>query len=137
MKAPIGGRITIFQCTLPTVGPGALTNREAHVKNIKDLPSALNPSTDFYKKLALDCSSQYIAVDCFFINSGYVDIASISCVAKFSGGCVYHFPNYHITENPSQSFLFEQTFQRYVVRKIGFEAVMRVRCSRYVHHFNF
>ena len=121
----------MFQHTLPTLGPGSLVNREAHVKNAnKDLKSALNPATDFYKKLALDCSTQYIAVDLFFINSQYVDIASISCAAKFSGGCVYHFPNYHYTENPTQSTLFEQAFQRYVTRKIGFEAVMRVRCSR-------
>jgi len=130
IQAPIGGRITVFQSCLPTVGPGALTNREHTLKNIKELHNALNPSTDFYKKLALECSQQYIAVDLFFINNQYVDLASISCVSKFSGGCVYQFPNYHATENPSQSFLFEQAFQRYVTRKIGFEAVMRVRCSR-------
>ena len=37
----------------------------------------LGPATDFYKKLALDCSAQQIAVDLFMLNSQYADIASI------------------------------------------------------------
>jgi len=105
------------------------------VKTVKDFQPVLNPSTDFYKKMALECSQQYIAVDLFFINNQYVDIASIGCVSKFSGGNVYQFPNFHATENPTQCFLLEQAFQRYVTRKIGFEAVMRVRCSRLVVSF--
>ena len=32
-----------------------------------EMMSLLNPSTDFYKKLALDCSGQQIAVDLFVI----------------------------------------------------------------------
>lgn len=127
---PIGGRITVFCASLPSIGPGSLPNRSAEVKQVKDLSAALNPSTDFYKKLALDCSTQYIAVDLFFLNSHFSDLASISCAAKFSGGCIQYFPNYHITDNPIQARLFEQAMVRYVTRKIGFEAVMRVRCSR-------
>jgi protein transport protein SEC24 len=120
----------MFKCLLLQIGPGALINREASVKNVKDLTSALNPTTDFYKKLALECSQQYIAVDLFFLNNQYVDIATISCASKYSGGCIHQFPNYHITRNATQSYHFEQVFQRYLVRKIGFEAVMRIRCSR-------
>ncbi|ODM90506.1 Protein transport protein Sec24A [Orchesella cincta] len=127
---PIGGRITVFCASLPSVGPGSLPNRQADVKSVKDLTTALNPSTDFYKKLALDCSTQYIAVDLFFLNSQYCDVASISCISKFSGGSIQYFPNYHMVENPIQAKLFEQAMVRYVTRKIGFEAVMRVRCSR-------
>ena len=37
----------------------------------------LGPATDFYKKLALDCSAQQIAVDLFFINAQYADVATI------------------------------------------------------------
>lgn len=122
----------MFQSCLPTFGPGSVSNRELTVKSIKDIPPVLNPSTDFYKKIALECSQQYIAVDLFFINNQYVDIASIGGVSKFSGGSIYQFPNFHATDNPTQSYLLEQAFARYVTRKIGFEAVMRVRCSRLV-----
>ena len=39
--------------------------------------SNLGPASDFYKKLALDCSAQQIAVDMFFLNAQYADISTI------------------------------------------------------------
>ena len=43
---------------------------------LQDVPN-LGPAIDFYKKLALDCSAQQIAVDLFMFNSQYADMASI------------------------------------------------------------
>jgi len=37
----------------------------------------LSPVTDFYKKLALDCSAQQIAVDMFMLNAQYADVATV------------------------------------------------------------
>lgn len=37
----------------------------------------LAPATDFYKRLALDCSGQQIAVDLFVLNSQYCDLATL------------------------------------------------------------
>lgn len=37
----------------------------------------LSPATDFYKKLALDCSGQQVAVDLFMLSSQYCDLASL------------------------------------------------------------
>lgn len=37
----------------------------------------LGPATDFYKRLALECSGQQIAVDVFLLNSQYSDLATI------------------------------------------------------------
>ncbi len=37
----------------------------------------LSPATDFYKKLALDCSGQQIGVDLFLLSSQYADLASL------------------------------------------------------------
>lgn len=37
----------------------------------------LAPATDFYKKLALDCSSQQVAVDLFLLSAQYCDLASL------------------------------------------------------------
>lgn len=50
--------------------------------------------------------------------------------AKYSGGCLNFFPGFHSTKCPSEVERFESTLRRYLVRKIGFEAVMRVRCTR-------
>lgn len=80
LKAPTGGRVTLVTTSLANIGPGKLPSREdPNMRNGDGLnQSHLNPVTDFYKKLALDCSGQQIAVDLFVLNSQFVDLASLS-----------------------------------------------------------
>jgi protein transport protein SEC24 len=96
----------------------------------QDQVALLGPTTDFYKKMALDCSGQQIAVDLFVLNNQHVDLATLTGIAKFSGGQVQTFPGYHSLHNHLQSERFERCFRRYLTRKIGFESVMRIRCTR-------
>ena len=56
-----GGRITVFQSTLPNVGPGSVPAREV-LGDKKGEPALMTPSNDFYKKLALDCSGQQVNI---------------------------------------------------------------------------
>ncbi|XP_051176708.1 protein transport protein Sec24A isoform X2 [Leptopilina boulardi] len=137
LMSSTGGRVTVFQTCLPNVGPGALQSREdPSTRANKDVPN-LNPVTDFYKRLALDCSSQQIAIDLFLLNSQYSDLATLSGMCKFSGGCIYHIPLFRISKSPSVETL-DRTLRRYLTRKIGLEAVMRIRCSRglSIHSFH-
>ena len=78
--APIGGRVTVFQASLPSAGSPSdgsiLQNRED--PNNRSLTSSgpsltplLNPATDFYKKLALECSEHQVAVDLFALSPSY------------------------------------------------------------------
>lgn len=140
MIASTGGRITVFQSTLPSVGPGALTVREDPNHRAGVEVQHLNPANDFYKRLALECSCQQIAVDLFIVNSQYVDLATISGISRFSSGCIYHFPLYKASRI-LQAENFERNLKRYLTRKIGFEAVMRIRCTRglsiHTFHGNF
>lgn len=132
-----GGRITVFQSCLPNKGPGALEPREdPNNRSAKDV-AHLNPATDFYKRYALECSGYQVAVDLFLMNQQYSDMATISGVSKHSGGCVHHFPLYQKTKQHMVDS-FRQCFKRYLTRKIGFEAVMRIRCTRglQVHTFH-
>ncbi|KAH8416170.1 hypothetical protein KR222_009732, partial [Zaprionus bogoriensis] len=132
-----GGRITVFQSCLPNKGPGSLEPREdPNNRSAKDV-AHLNPATDFYKRYALECSGYQIAVDLFLMNQQYSDMATISGVSKHSGGCVHHFPLYQKTKQHMVDS-FRQCFKRYLTRKIGFEAVMRIRCTRglQVHTFH-
>jgi len=132
MVNPTGGRITVVQGSLPNIGPGAVENREGGGgdKTQTDMVKLLNPSTDFYKRLALECSGQQIAVDLFVIASQHCDLATLSGISKFSGGQVQTFPGYHSHHNTPQAERFERALRRYLTRKIGFEAVMRIRCTR-------
>nr|NVI78019.1 Sec24AB ortholog [Cucujiformia] len=140
MMGATGGRVTVFQASLPNVGPGALTSREDPSLRATTEVAHLNPANDFYKRLALECSGQQIAVDLFVMNSQYVDIATISGISRFSGGCIHHFPLFKASKTLCNE-AFERSFRRYLTRKVGFEAVMRIRCTRglsiHTFHGNF
>ncbi|XP_052895324.1 protein transport protein Sec24A [Anopheles moucheti] len=135
-----GGRVTVFQTCLPNYGPGALQSRENPNNRSSKEVAHLGPATDFYKRLALECSGQQIAVDLFLLNSQYCDLATISGISKFSGGCMHHIPLYSETK-PQLVKTLRKSLERYLTRKIGFEAVMRVRCTRgltiHTFHGNF
>ncbi|CAL8265867.1 unnamed protein product [Merluccius merluccius] len=142
LLSPTGGRVSVFQTQLPNLGAGALKSREdpnqrASAKDIQHLA----PATDFYKKLALDCSGQQVSVDLFLLSAQYCDLASLGCISRYSAGSVYYYPSYHHQHNPSQVERFQKDLKRYLTRKIGFEAVMRIRCTKglsiHTFHGNF
>ncbi|KAH9369041.1 hypothetical protein HPB48_002613 [Haemaphysalis longicornis] len=124
----IGGRVSVFQTCLPNAGPGRLKPREEQ-KAGTEIANLL-PATDFYKKIALDCSSQHVAVDVFLMGAQYMDVASLACISKYTAGSVNYYPGLHSSTNRSQVEKFEADLRYYLTRNIGFEAVMRVRCTR-------
>ncbi|XP_017560805.2 protein transport protein Sec24A [Pygocentrus nattereri] len=142
LMSPTGGRVSVFQTQLPSLGVGALNSREdpnqrASAKDVQHL----SPATDFYKKLALDCSGQQVAVDLFLLSGQYCDLATLGCVSRYSAGSIYFYPSYHSQHNPAQTERFQKDLKRYLTRKIGFEAVMRIRCTKglsiHTFHGNF
>lgn len=74
----VGGRITIMQTCLPSIGPGTLKAREdPNMRAAKEVKN-LAPATDFYKTMALECSGNQISVDLFLLAGQYADLASLS-----------------------------------------------------------
>ncbi|KAM8973505.1 protein transport protein Sec24A isoform 2-T2 [Pelodytes ibericus] len=142
LTSPTGGRITVFQSQLPSLGAGALKPREEpNQKSTAKEIHNLTPATDFYKKLALDCSGQQIAVDLFLLSGRYSDLASLGCISRYSAGSVFYYRAYHHQHNPVQVEKLQKELKRYLTRKIGFEAVMRIRCTKglsiHTFHGNF
>lgn len=155
--SPSGGRITLVQTSLPAAGPkgdgSVLSNREdpnARTANSAASTAALtpllNPATDFYKKLALECSEQQVTVDLFCLAADrYADLATVGTVAKFSGGSIAYYGGGGGPSSPaavgSMLARFEADMRHYLTRAIGFEAVMRLRCTRgisiHTFHGNF
>uniref|UniRef100_A0A672FX05 Protein transport protein Sec24B-like n=1 Tax=Salarias fasciatus TaxID=181472 RepID=A0A672FX05_SALFA len=142
LMSPTGGRVSVFQTQLPSLGAGALQSREdpnqrSSTKGVQHL----GPATDFYKKLALDCSGQQIGVDLFLLSSQYADLASLACISKYSAGSIFYYPSFHHIHNPAQLEKLQRDLERYLTRKIGFEAVMRIRCTKglsiHTFHGNF
>lgn len=141
MIAAKGGRITVVQTILPSVGPGSLKCREDPNDRAGKEVKNLGPATDFYKSFALQCSEVQIAIDLFALASQYVDLATISGMAKYSGGCLHYYPGAHAQNNSAELERFDEDLRRYLTRKIGFEAVMRLRCTKglaiHTFHGNF
>ncbi|XP_010224401.1 PREDICTED: protein transport protein Sec24B [Tinamus guttatus] len=142
LMSPTGGRISVFQTQLPSLGAGLLHSREdPNQRSSTKVVQHLGPATDFYKKLALDCSGQQTAVDLFLLSSQYSDLASLACMSKYSAGCIHYYPSFHHSHNPAQAEKLQKDLKRYLTRKIGFEAVMRIRCTKglsiHTFHGNF
>ncbi|XP_030046664.1 protein transport protein Sec24B isoform X4 [Microcaecilia unicolor] len=142
LMSPTGGRISVFQTQLPSLGAGHLQSREdPNQRSSMTVVQHLGPATDFYKKLALDCSGQQTAVDLFLLSSQYSDLASLACMSKYSAGCIYYYPSFHHIHNPAEADKLQKDLKRYFTRKIGFEAVMRIRCTKglsiHTFHGNF
>uniref|UniRef100_UPI00398E4559 protein transport protein Sec24B-like isoform X2 n=1 Tax=Pristiophorus japonicus TaxID=55135 RepID=UPI00398E4559 len=142
LMSATGGRISVFQTQLPSVGVGHLLSREdPNQRSTTKGVHHLGPATDFYKKLALDCSGQQVAVDLFLLSGQYTDMASLACMSKYSAGSIFYYPSFHHIHNPAQVEKFQKDLKRYLIRKIGFEAVMRIRCTKglsiHTFHGNF
>lgn len=145
LLSPTGGRVTVVQTRIPNVNPGALIAPvNASGSAASKEPTIIAPTSDYYKKLALDYASFQIACDLFLLNTHHVDIATLSkfslirttdsleillgCIAKYSAGEVKYYPGFHSVQTPHEVERFENDLRRYLQRKIGFEAVMRLRC---------
>lgn len=152
IMSTIGGKITIILGQLPNHGctdDGSILSPREDLNNAKNPPSdkngdrltpLLNPASDFYKNLALECCEYQISIDLFNLSTTYVDLASLSPLAKISAGSVFHYSNSTI-ENESTLIRFDQDFRNHIVRPIGLESVLRLRFTRglkiHTFHGNF
>jgi len=126
----VGGKIQLFCASRASVGEGKLRNRDAPAgKQGKEAASTnlLQPDTDFYKTLAVDCSKQQLCVDVWSCSSAYADLATLGQLAKHTGGAVMHYPGFTDGTHGEQ---LSRDLQHNLTREQGLEAVMRVRASR-------
>jgi protein transport protein SEC24 len=140
--SPVGGRISVFTASTPSVGPGAtkphLTAESKSSVSKEKLKVA--PATDFYKKIALECYTQQTGIDLFFFSQQPIGYASVACAAQVSSGQVYYYPGFHSNDTATRD-RFVMDLIRYLTRPVGFEAVMRIRCTQglglHAFHGNF
>uniref|UniRef100_A0A673LEY0 Protein transport protein Sec24A-like n=1 Tax=Sinocyclocheilus rhinocerous TaxID=307959 RepID=A0A673LEY0_9TELE len=141
LLSPTGGRMSVFQTQLPTIGIGALKPREepSHRANAK-VTFCLVPITDLFS-LALSLNISKCCGLCLWKLT--IDLSSPpeGCISRYSAGSVYFYPSYHKQHSPPQTERLQKDLKRYLTRKIGFEAVMRIRCTKglsiHTFHGNF
>ncbi|KAK1342271.1 hypothetical protein QTO34_015027 [Cnephaeus nilssonii] len=122
------GKLLIFHSSLPTAeAPGKLRNRDDKKLINTDKEKVLfQPQTGVYDSLARDCVAHGCCVTLFLFPSQYVDVASLGLVPQLTGGTLYRYNNFQMHLD-SQQFLND--LRNDIEKKIGFDAIMRVRTS--------
>jgi len=88
LQSRLGGKLLVFQSTLPSLGVGRLRLRgdDVRVYGTDKEHTLRNPEDPFYKQMAAEFTKNQIAVDIYAFSDKYSDIASlgISCYQKLS-----------------------------------------------------
>ena len=71
------------------LGVGVLKSWEEPNQSPSAKKISMTSSIDFYKKLALDCSGQQLAVDLSLLSGQYSDLVSLDCISWYSAGSAY------------------------------------------------
>ena len=131
----IGGKMCVFQSTLPSPGDGALVPREnVQIMGTPDEVKLLRPSQNWYKDTAVEFSRAQISVDMFLFPRAYIDVASLADLPKITAGTLRTYPGFnHDVDGPR----FESELCRSLTQYTAFEAVMRIRCTRGMRISNF
>jgi protein transport protein SEC24 len=128
--SPIGGKIMVLTASLPSVGPGALKNREdAKLLGTAKESTLLAAASTFYKTFPIDCSRSQVSVDMFLFSAAYTDVATLSCLPRYTGGQTYFYPAFHASR-PEDATKFAHEFAEVLASPISYEAVLRLRCTK-------
>jgi len=129
----IGGKILLFQCAMPNLGVAKLKARDdPKLLGTEKETQLLVPEESFYKNYALDCSRAQISVDTFiFASTVYTDVPALSIMSQITGGQSYFYPVATLDDGDKEKFAADIVED--LTRVTGFEAVIRVRCSKGVN----
>ncbi|XP_071719687.1 protein transport protein SEC24 A-like isoform X2 [Rutidosis leptorrhynchoides] len=140
VMSQLGGKLLIFQSTLPSLGVGRLRLRGDDLRVYgTDKEHALRiPEDPFYKQMAADFTKFQVAVNIYAFSDKYTDIASLGTLAKYTGGQVYYYASFHSVIHKDK---LRHELARDLTRETAWEAVMRIRCGKGVrftsYHGNF
>lgn len=131
----IGGKMLLFQTSLPSIGEGILKPREnPRLLGTDKEHILLNPEEVWYKNNAVEFSRLQICCDIFLFSNQYTDVATFAVLSKYTSGSTYYYPNFY---GPRDGTKFETELTRCLTRATAFEAVMRVRATRGMRISNF
>ena len=134
--AECAGKLLIFHSSLPIAeAPGKLKNRDDRkLLGTDKEKTVLTPQNNVYNNLGQECVAVGCSVDMFVFNNSYIDIATISQVARLTGGEVYKY-TYFQADIDGDRLIAD--LRRNISRPIAFDAVMRVRTSTGVRATDF
>ncbi|KAL7126656.1 hypothetical protein ABFS83_14G202200 [Erythranthe nasuta] len=129
VMSPLGGKLLVFQNTLPSFGVGRLRLRgdDTRVYGTDKEHTLRVPEDPFYKQMAADLSKNQIAVNIYAFSDKYTDIASLGTLAKYTGGQVYYYPSFQSSIHGDK---LRHELTRDLTRETAWESVLRIRCSK-------
>ncbi|KAL2613081.1 hypothetical protein R1flu_024773 [Riccia fluitans] len=136
VMSQLGGKLLVFQSTLPSLGVGRLKLRgeDPRIYGTDKEYSLRVTEEQFYKQMAADFSKYQIAVNVYAFAAKYTDLASLGTLAKYTGGQVIHYPGFQ-AHTLREKFTYE--LGRDLTRETAWEAVMRIRCGKGVRFSTF
>jgi protein transport protein SEC24 len=128
--APMGGKVVGLLSSLPNIGEGALQQRDDQkLYGTPKEASLMQPFTNFYKLLATEATKNQVAVDLFLFPSSFIDVASVSCISKYTGGQLFMYPGFNAAR-AEDAIKFAADFSSFLETEFGMEAVLRIRASQ-------
>ncbi|KAM9329406.1 protein transport protein Sec24D [Gastrophryne carolinensis] len=126
--AECAGKLFIFHSSLPTAeAPGKLKNRDdRRLINTDKEKTLFLPQSNIYEGLAKECVASGCCVDLFLFPNQYIDVASIGLVTLLTGGTLYKYNQFQVHTDGQQ---FIGDLKKDIEKRIGFDAIMRVRTS--------
>jgi hypothetical protein len=125
----LGGKLSVIQSCLPSLGPGALKNRDdPKLYGTEREKGLFVPQESFYTQLASGCVENGVSVDVWLFPPAntYIDVATVGVLSALSGGDTHYFPNYNALREGIQ---FAHNFKHSIHREQGYRAALRLRCS--------
>ena len=115
----------VMQTIMPNLGVGKLRNRDnPRVMGTDKERTHMQPEELFYKRLGVECSRNQICVDMLVCASGFMDVASLAPLSKFTGGQLSYFNAFRADKDGPE---FESTIDRILTRETG----KKLQTSRY------
>eukprot|EP00471_Norrisiella_sphaerica_P001122 CAMPEP_0184484744 /NCGR_PEP_ID=MMETSP0113_2-20130426/6423_1 /TAXON_ID=91329 /ORGANISM="Norrisiella sphaerica, Strain BC52" /LENGTH=907 /DNA_ID=CAMNT_0026865863 /DNA_START=116 /DNA_END=2839 /DNA_ORIENTATION=+ len=124
----LGGKLSVFSATLPSIGAGRLMNRDNPNKLGKpDEHKLLLAATEYYKEKAFQMSHVQLSVDLYLFSRHYTDVATLNDLAKYTGGHTNRFPAYY---DPKDGEDYYRLLTHALTREQAWESVIRVRVGK-------
>lgn len=125
-----GGKVSVFQSSLPSLGPGVLKNRDdPKVYGQEREKGLFQPQDTFYTQLGASCVQAGVSIDLWLIpalSTPYMDVATIGVLSALTGGDTHYLPDF---DAQLHSVQFMHDFKHAIHREQGYRAALRVRCS--------
>lgn len=127
-----GGRIIMFSSQLPNVGTGAFKSRKdfEYYGTEKERELYIPQQTKeglHWVNAAVDCAKKQIAVDLYLFHTTYIEASTLGHLCGVTCGHLYVYSGF----SPSRdSDRLDAELYRNVSREMGYDGVLRVRCSK-------